>query len=78
MDFHGEQDGEYEALNFARSLDDEKALLSISMGLPQILGSNSKLIGYDSVQEMFNNFNKGQTMLPNGKIVISIDMGEIY
>jgi hypothetical protein len=58
IDFHGDQDKEYEALNFARSLDDEKALLSISMGLPQILGSNSKLIGYDSVQEMFENFNK--------------------
>ena len=58
IDFHGDQDKEYDALNFARSLDDEKALLSISMGLPQILGSNSKLIGYDSVQEMFENFNK--------------------
>ena len=58
IDFHGEQDGEYDALNFARSLDDEKALLSISMGLPQILGINSKLVGYDSVQEMFDNFNK--------------------
>lgn len=58
IQFHGDQDLEYEALNFARSLDDEKALLSISMGLPQILGSNAKLIGYDSVQEMFENFNK--------------------
>jgi SH3-like domain-containing protein len=58
VDFHGDQSGEYDALNFARSLDDEKALLSISMGLPQILGSNSKLIGYDTVTEMFNNFNK--------------------
>jgi len=58
IDFHGDQDKEYDVLNFARSLDDEKALLSISMGLPQILGSNSKLIGYDTVQEMFENFNK--------------------
>jgi SH3-like domain-containing protein len=58
IDFHGDQSKEYDALNFARSLDDEKALLSISMGLPQILGSNSKLIGYETVQEMFNNFNK--------------------
>lgn len=58
INFHGDQDREYEALNFARTLDDEKALLSISMGLPQILGSNSKLIGYDTVQEMFDNFNK--------------------
>ncbi len=58
IDFHGDQTTEYEVLNYARSLDDEKALLSISMGLPQILGSNSKIIGYDTVQEMFDNFNK--------------------
>jgi len=58
IDFHGDQSKEYDALNYARSLDDEKALLSISMGLPQILGSNAKIIGYDTVQEMFNNFNK--------------------
>jgi hypothetical protein len=57
-DFHGDQNGEYEVLNFARSLDDEKALLSISMGLPQILGSNSKLAGYETVHEMFENFSK--------------------
>ncbi len=58
IDFHGDQNKEYEALNFARSLDNEKALLSISMGLPQILGSNSKLVGYNSAQEMFDNFTK--------------------
>jgi len=58
IDFHGDQDTEYDALNFARSLDEEKALLSISMGLPQILGSNSKLVGYNSALEMFNNFSK--------------------
>jgi SH3-like domain-containing protein len=58
IDFHGDQSKEYEALNFARSLDDEKALLSISMGLPQILGSNSKIVGYETVHEMFDNFNK--------------------
>ncbi len=58
INFHGDQDKEYEALNFARTIDDEKALLSISMGLPQILGSNSSIIGYDNVQEMFDNFNK--------------------
>lgn len=58
ISFHGDQDKEYEVLNFARSIDDEKALLSISMGLPQILGSNSSIVGYDTVQEMFDNFNK--------------------
>ncbi len=28
------------------------------MGLPQILGSNARLIGYDSIVEMYENFNK--------------------
>jgi SH3-like domain-containing protein len=58
IDFHGDQSKEYGALDFARSLDNEKALLSISMGLPQILGSNSQLVGYDSAQLMFDNFTK--------------------
>jgi len=58
IDFHGDQNNEYEALNFARTLDDEKALLSISMGLPQILGSNSKVVGYGSALEMFDSFTK--------------------
>ena len=56
--FHGDQDKEHEVLAFARKLDDELALKSISMGLPQILGSNSKIIGYDSIVEMYENFNK--------------------
>ena len=56
--FHGDQDKEHEVLDFARKLDDELALKSISMGLPQILGSNSKIIGYDSIIEMYENFNK--------------------
>ena len=31
-------------------------MLSISMGLPQIMGFNYSAIGYDSVREMFDNF----------------------
>ncbi|MEN8121131.1 MAG: N-acetylmuramidase domain-containing protein [Bacteroidota bacterium] len=56
--FHGDQDKEHEVFAFARKLDEELALKSISMGLPQILGSNSKLIGYESIVEMYENFNK--------------------
>ncbi|OQY04503.1 MAG: hypothetical protein B6I20_02945 [Bacteroidetes bacterium 4572_117] len=56
--FHGDQEKEHEVLAFARKLDNELALKSISMGLPQILGSNSKIIGYDSIIEMYENFNK--------------------
>ncbi|RLD64813.1 MAG: hypothetical protein DRI95_10045 [Bacteroidetes bacterium] len=56
--FHGDQYKEHEVLAFARKLDENLALISISMGLPQILGRNSKLIGYDNVVEMYENFNR--------------------
>jgi SH3-like domain-containing protein len=52
------QETEWEVLQFARSLDDTAALYSISMGAPQVMGSNFRMIGYDSVQDMFANFNK--------------------
>ena len=51
--FHGNQALEWRVLNFARDLSDTGALNSISMGAAQIMGFNSKSIGYDSVQEMF-------------------------
>ena len=56
--FHGDQNREWQVLEFARSLDDKAALYSISMGAPQILGSNHERIGYNSVQEMFTKFNQ--------------------
>lgn len=56
--FHGNQTREWQVLEFARSLDDTATLYSISMGAPQILGSNHERIGYDSVQEMFTEFNQ--------------------
>jgi hypothetical protein len=56
IDFHGNQDREYEVLNFARTLDNEKALYSISMGLPQMMGFNAKIVGYNTAQEMFDKF----------------------
>ena len=51
--FHDNQALEWRVLNFARNLSDTGALNSISMGAAQIMGFNSKSIGYDSVQEMF-------------------------
>lgn len=51
--FHGNQALEWKVLNFARDLSDTDALNSISMGAAQIMGFNSKSIGYNSVQEMF-------------------------
>ncbi len=54
--FHGNQSREWEALNFAMSLDDTAAKKSISMGGPQIMGFNFTSIGYESVQQMFTAF----------------------
>ncbi len=56
--FHGDQEKEHEVLRFARKLDKNAAYMSISMGLAQILGSNSKIIGYESAEEMYENFSK--------------------
>jgi uncharacterized protein YgiM (DUF1202 family) len=56
--FHGDQAKEWEVLHFARSKDDTAALKSISMGAPQIMGFNHKMIGYETVQHMFDNFSR--------------------
>jgi hypothetical protein len=54
--FHGNQDLEYQVLNFARARADTSALLSISMGAPQIMGFNYQRLGYATVQDMFAAF----------------------
>jgi hypothetical protein len=59
-DFHGKQDGEWAVFDFARTLDDRAAKLSISMGLPQIMGFNFATIGYASAQEMFEAFSTSE------------------
>ena len=56
--FHGSQRAEWEALTFARSIDNDAALMSISMGAPQIMGFHFERLGYRSVQEMFDDFSK--------------------
>ena len=50
------QRAEWEVFDFAASLDPRAARLSISMGAPQILGSNYPTIGYESVEQMFDAF----------------------
>jgi N-acetylmuramidase-like protein/SH3 domain-containing protein len=60
QDFHGKQTGEWTVFTFAATLDDTAAKLSISMGGPQIMGSNYGLIGYESVQQMFDAFSTGE------------------
>jgi len=58
--FHGRQDGEWSAFGLARSFDEGAAMLSISMGAPQILGENHVRIGYASVGEMFEAFSDSE------------------
>lgn len=55
--FHGNQDKEFEVLDFATGLANrEEACLSISMGGPQIMGFNHDAIGYPSAAKMFDAF----------------------
>lgn len=54
------QRGEWEVFDFAASLDPHAARLAISMGAPQILGSNHAEIGYASVEQMFDAFAAGE------------------
>lgn len=56
QDFHGDQEKEWITFSFARRLADASAMLSISMGAPQIMGFNFARLGYKNVQEMFDRF----------------------
>jgi uncharacterized protein YgiM (DUF1202 family) len=54
--FHGRQINEWQVFEFARQLDEDAAILSISMGAPQIMGFHFERIGYQSKIEMFDAF----------------------
>lgn len=54
--FHGRQLNEWQVFEFARQLDEDAAILSISMGAPQIMGFHFQRIGYQSKVEMFDAF----------------------
>lgn len=56
QDFHGRQSGEWAVFELARRFDPRAAMLSISMGAPQIMGFNYRMLGYDSVESMFETF----------------------
>jgi hypothetical protein len=60
QDFHGDQAAEWRVFEFARTLDDRAAKLSISMGGPQILGSNHAEAGFESVNQMFDAFARSE------------------
>jgi hypothetical protein len=59
-DCHNKQDSEWNVFEFARTLDDTAAKQSIAMGMTEILGCNYALIGYNSVDEMYNAFASGE------------------
>ncbi len=54
--FHGRQSREWRVFEFARRLDSDAAMQSISMGAPQIMGFHYERIGYQSIEEMFDAF----------------------
>jgi N-acetylmuramoyl-L-alanine amidase len=55
--YHDHQDREYAALAEATTLaGEETAIQCISMGGPQILGSNHQLIGYNTAKQMYDAF----------------------
>jgi N-acetylmuramidase-like protein/SH3 domain-containing protein len=56
----GDPNEEWLSFNFACTLDDTVAKLSISMGGPQIMGFNYRMLGYPSVQALFDDFSKGE------------------
>jgi hypothetical protein len=60
QEFHGAQGREWQVLEFARRLDETAALLSISMGLPQVMGFNFTTLGYESVGDMVTAFSQDE------------------
>jgi len=55
--FHGVQASEWQALAIARSIDDEAALRSISMGAGQVMGFNHRAAGHASARAMYDALN---------------------
>lgn len=57
---HTGQDQEWKVLQYARSLNEEAALSSISMGMFQLMGFNHRLAGFDNAQQMFASLSLGE------------------
>lgn len=53
---HASNAQEWQVLEFARQLDEDAALRSISMGAPQIMGFNHATVGYPTPKAMFAAF----------------------
>jgi len=58
----GGQVNEHLCLKKAISINENAAYQAISMGLPQIMGFNSKRIGYSSPKEMFDDFSRSESI----------------
>jgi len=52
----GHQSDEWETFQLASQFEENAAMQSISMGSPQIMGANYRVINYSSVEQMFHEF----------------------
>lgn len=76
---HTNQASEYEAFELAKTVDEENAYMSISMGLPQIMGFNYSTIGYNSAEEMFDDFEASEDNQMNafGTFIVNYSSGTL-
>lgn len=51
---------EWKTFDFARSLNEDAAISSISMGMFQLMGFNHKLCGFDEARKMFDKLSEGE------------------
>lgn len=54
------QSKEWEAFNEAFKINPTAAMMSTSIGIMQVMGENFKKCGYNSVNEMYDDFKKGE------------------
>lgn len=78
--FHGEDSGggqaeENRVFELTKTLGRACAFESMSMGAPQILGSNYKLLDYNSAEEMYNDFSKSEAAQIAGMFGYIADSG---
>lgn len=59
---------EYKAFNEAFGINPTKAMLSTSWGIMQLMGFNFKVAGYNSVDEMVDDFKKGEYQQVKGAL----------
>jgi len=52
----GQQSDEWKVFQFASQFDRTAAMMSISMGSPQIMGANYTILNYSSVEQMYYDF----------------------